>query len=201
MAPVSRDGTDEATSSRNALRVPLTSTYLHIPREFHSMVSGAGAGLVSSIATCPLDVIKTTLQAQRHARGTKDYQGVQDIIKRIWQRGGFRGFYRGLGPTLAGYLPTWGIYFTVYDLVKDRLGTWARESGECLSVQSVSSPIGINGKRPKLTPAHPVADTALLHVFAAMSAGATGTCITNPLWVVKTRFMVGALDRLAGPLT
>ncbi|KAF7727085.1 hypothetical protein EC973_008048 [Apophysomyces ossiformis] len=29
----------------------------------------------------------------------------------------------------------------------------------------------------------------LLHIASAMSAGATSTTITNPLWVIKTRFM------------
>lgn len=33
-----------------------------------------------------------------------------------------RGMYRGLGPTIYGYLPTWAIYFTVYDSLKRRLG-------------------------------------------------------------------------------
>ena len=38
--------------------------------------AGAGGGLVASIATCPLDVIKTKLQAQRAVDGQKGYQGI-----------------------------------------------------------------------------------------------------------------------------
>jgi solute carrier family 25 (mitochondrial folate transporter), member 32 len=38
-----------------------------------STLAGAGAGLVSSILTCPLDVIKTKVQA---AKGGVDYVGV-----------------------------------------------------------------------------------------------------------------------------
>lgn len=30
----------------------------------------------------------------------------------------------------------------------------------------------------------------LLHIVSAMSAGALATSLTNPLWVIKTRFMV-----------
>lgn len=116
---------------------------IHIPRKFHSMTAGAGAGLVSSIVTCPLDVIKTRLQAQHLARDSQDYEGVRLTILRIWRQSGLRGFYRGLGPTLGGYLPTWGIYFTVYDLVKDRLGGIARESGEW--VRAGTSRVGSNG--------------------------------------------------------
>ena len=38
--------------------------------------AGAGGGLVASIATCPLDVVKTKLQAQRISRGQVGYEGV-----------------------------------------------------------------------------------------------------------------------------
>jgi hypothetical protein len=37
-----------------------------------------------------------------------------------------------------------------------------------------------------------------LHLGAAMLAGATGTVVTNPIWVVKTRFMVRSGRRTTG---
>lgn len=43
-------------------------------------------------------------------------------FNKIMRTEGFRGLYRGLGPTIFGYLPTWAIYFTVYDKVKLKMG-------------------------------------------------------------------------------
>jgi solute carrier family 25 folate transporter 32 len=105
------------------------------------MVAGAGAGLVSSIATCPLDVVKTTLQAQSAKRGSPGYEGVTKTCLRIYRQSGLTGFYRGLAPTIAGYLPTWGIYFTVYDFTKDRLRRVPFACGEssCFVHDSVQS--------------------------------------------------------------
>lgn len=103
---------------------------LYVPAGLHSMIAGAGAGLVSSIATCPLDVVKTTLQAQSAKRGSPGYEGVTKTCLRIYRQSGLRGFYRGLGPTIGGYLPTWGIYFTVYDFIKDRLRRVPAANGE-----------------------------------------------------------------------
>ncbi|WVQ85796.1 hypothetical protein IAT38_007964 [Cryptococcus sp. DSM 104549] len=164
---------DDASSSSSSSSIPKSQkpfphNHITIPSQFRSMTAGAGAGLVSSIVTCPLDVVKTRMQAQAISKGAADYESVGVIVKNIWESRGFRGFYRGLGPTLAGYLPTWGIYFTVYDLVKDRLGAWAVDTDM------------------------PIAGTSAVHIIAAMTAGATGTCMTNPLWVVKTRFMAQA---------
>jgi hypothetical protein len=132
-----------------------------IPHVYHSMMAGAGAGLVSSIATCPLDVIKTRLQASS-APG----ESVKSLVTTIWRTSGVRGMYRGLGPTILGYLPTWGIYFSVYDDIKDKLG------------KSIGGGQGAANEQ------------WAVHILAAMTAGATGTIATNPLWVIKTRFMV-----------
>ena len=45
-----------------------------------------------------------------------------DTIKAVWRYNGIRGFYRGLGPTVLGYLPTLAIYFAVYDGIKTMFG-------------------------------------------------------------------------------
>ncbi|CAG8495591.1 2655_t:CDS:2 [Paraglomus brasilianum] len=126
-------------------------------------IAGAVAGCVSSVVTCPLDVVKTRLQNQRKERKGSNsvplYKGTGGTLKRIWNEEGIRGLYRGLGPTLYGYLPTWAIYFSAYDHFKRAFGA------ERTDHQS------------------------MVHIFAAMGAGATSTVVTNPLWVIKTRFM------------
>ncbi|KAG8944186.1 hypothetical protein FRC04_002142 [Tulasnella sp. 424] len=137
----------------------------------NSTIAGASAGFVSSVVTCPLDVIKTKLQAQKALKGSPEYLGVSATVRQILLRDGLKGLYRGLGPTMMGYLPTWAIYFTVYDGVKGRLGQ-----------PPTGYDANIGDLKPSLNP-WPV------HLLASVTAGATGTICTSPLWVVKTRFM------------
>ncbi|CAD6986027.1 unnamed protein product [Tilletia controversa] len=188
-----------------------------------SAISGASAGLAASIVTCPLDVVKTRLQAQigpfpfrpppqqqpggvhavvrdaveasaqaqAQGRGVGpgvsagvgggaaarsvpnpsairtphvQYQSIPQFMRKIWVEDGFKGFYRGLGPTIFGYLPTWAIYFSVYDTCKDTL----------------ASTLHLNYGHSEF----------VNHIVAAMAAGAASTVCTSPLWVVKTRFML-----------
>ncbi|EIN12582.1 mitochondrial NAD transporter [Punctularia strigosozonata HHB-11173 SS5] len=157
-----------------------------------SIISGAGAGFVASVATCPLDVLKTKLQAQRARHGSRSYLGVAGLFKEIIARDGIKGLYRGLGPTILGYLPTWAIYFSVYDGIKNRFG---EQTPEGFQKQKSKAPI-----YPAPTPKgyqpygreHPWA----LHILSAMAAGACSTFATNPMWVIKTRFMTQSADEV-----
>lgn len=88
---------------------------------------------MSGIVTCPLDVIKTKLQAQggfRAAQARKKvplkaavYNGMLGTGKVILTEEGVRGLYRGLGPIILGYLPTWAVWFTVYGKAKAYIST------------------------------------------------------------------------------
>ncbi|CEP18167.1 hypothetical protein [Parasitella parasitica] len=120
-------------------------------------IAGASAGVISSVVTCPLDVVKTRLQNQ--AIENFKYRGTMGTIRRIRLEEGMRGLYRGLGPTVVGYLPTWAIYFTVYDYCKIN---WAKGDIE---------------------------NDWLAHISSAMTAGMVSTTLTSPVWVIKTRFM------------
>jgi solute carrier family 25 folate transporter 32 len=86
-------------------------------------LAGAVGGFASGVVTCPLDVIKTKLQAQGGFRkvgvaGASPtnavYNGMLGTARVIWREEGLRGMYRGLGPIILGYLPTWAVWFTVY---------------------------------------------------------------------------------------
>lgn len=152
------------------------------------MIAGAGGGLVASIATCPLDVVKTKLQAQRAVQGQIGYLGIWGTVKSILVHDGFRGLYRGLGPTILGYLPTWAIYFAVYDSIKSAFGEaplgMAPEPARHAKGDQIYPAAQVKGYQPVIRE-HPWS----LHLFSAMAAGAASTCATNPLWVIKTRFM------------
>ena len=97
---------------------------LRIPESNLLSICGGLAGAASAIVSCPLDVIKTKLQAQggfRRQRGgdksslrPRIYNGVRGTAVTIWTEDGVRGLYRGLGPLLLGYIPTWAVYLTVY---------------------------------------------------------------------------------------
>ncbi|KAL2013886.1 hypothetical protein VTN00DRAFT_1411 [Thermoascus crustaceus] len=145
-------------------RLQIYST--RIPSYYITPFCGASAGVASGIVTCPLDVIKTKLQAQGGfvRRGGKFvepktlYRGMIGTGRMIWREEGVRGLYRGLGPMLLGYLPTWAVYLTVYDRSReffyDKSDSWWLSRG-----------------------------------YASVTAGACSTVVTNPIWVIKTRLM------------
>lgn len=109
-----------------------------IPHQYITPFCGGAAGVASGMVTCPLDVIKTKLQAQggfarrigRAPEASAMYRGIFGTARTIWLDDGLRGMYRGLGPMLLGYLPTWAVYLTVYERAKD---FYFEKTGMCRS--------------------------------------------------------------------
>lgn len=93
---------------------------------------------------------------------------------------------------MLGYLPTWAIYFAVYDGIKTYFGQ--APLGAPPSYSGTHTPdrlypaAQVKGYQPVIRE-HPWS----LHILSAMAAGATSTICTNPLWFIKTRFMVSLM--------
>jgi solute carrier family 25 folate transporter 32 len=113
----------------------------------------------------PLDVVK----ARQQVYGLK-YGGVRQAVRVIWRDEGVRGFYRGITPTLIGYIPTWAIFFSLNNKIKDELR--AR---------------------------HPALSHHVVTISGALGAGAVTNIATNPIWVIRTRLQTQKHSSLALP--
>jgi len=89
-------------------------------------------------------------------------------LRHIWVHEGPRGLFRGLGPNLMGVTPARAVYFWSYSTTKRTLN------------QSVPK----NNR-----------DSPFIHCMSAFSAGFVSSCVTNPIWLIKTRLQ---LDRSSG---
>lgn len=102
-----------------------TSPFTKICR--NAIASTLGASIVSTIVT-PLDVVKVRLQAHVCPVGgsspcedPKHVEGSLDAARKIIRHEGIRGLWRGLPVTLLLAIPTTGLYFTMYESLRERI--------------------------------------------------------------------------------
>jgi len=84
-----------------------------------SIVAGASAGIFSTMAVYPLDLIKTRLTLQKEGHHAKTYNGVVDCFKKIYVQEGVRGLYKGAYTSVIGVIPFEGGTFMFYELLKN----------------------------------------------------------------------------------
>lgn len=145
--------------------------------------AGFSAGIVSTLAVHPFDIVKTRLQIEQNERSRPG--GSLRVMRRIARegfapdangqariraRGLVQNFYRGLMPNMIGNSVSWALYFLFYQNVKDliRAGRSRTNPSTKLGKQELSSS----------------------DYFAASGlAGVLTAVLTNPIWVIKTRML------------
>lgn len=137
---------------------PADENALNRERQFASLFAGGLAGSFSATVTCPMEVVKTHLQASKGGSqvAVAAATGPFAVARNIAQAEGLRGFFRGLLPTLVGILPARSTYFWAYSTTKAALSSRFGES----------SPV---------------------HMASAATAGIVSNTLTNPIWLMKSR--------------
>ena len=85
------------------------------------MFAGSAAGIAEHVAMFPVDTIKTRMQAIP-APGVKLSNTVATAMSSIIRKEGFMGLYSGVGTVAVGAGPSHGLYFVVYEYMKNFLG-------------------------------------------------------------------------------
>lgn len=100
---------------------PSTSTPAPAPEKassstqgLKSFLSGGFGGVASVLVGQPFDLTKTRLQTAAPGQ----YKGTLDVVKQTLGRDGLKGFYRGMGPPLAGVTPMFAVSFWGYAMGK-----------------------------------------------------------------------------------
>lgn len=79
----------------------LRSTKKEEPGVLALLVCGSISGSVGATSVYPLNLVRTRLQASGSSGHPQKYTGIMDVVQITYSRDGWRGFYRGLLPTLA----------------------------------------------------------------------------------------------------
>lgn len=127
------------------------------------LMAGAIGGAAGTVVTCPLEVVRTRLQASHNkeafVRHSGLFRGTCQSIGAIYEVEGLRGLWRGLGPALMGVIPARAVQFAAYSFMKKTLVPF-------------------------------VGENTALHLMSASVAGAISTTAIAPLWLVKTRLQL-----------
>ncbi|GMI27234.1 hypothetical protein TeGR_g13757 [Tetraparma gracilis] len=161
---------------------------------FAHSAAGLSAGSLSTFLLYPVDLVKIRLQVNESSTRAAAFRGTQALaevktllraeraaLKRSPPGPGrplklvppfllkYRALYSGLTPSLAGNGLSWGGYFLVYNQAKTLL---------------------LSGKE-----AHSNAD----YLLASALSGTCMVCLTNPIWLVKTRMQLQVKAAAARP--
>lgn len=154
-----------------------------------ALIGGGCASTVAQTIVVPFDILSQHLMVlgvtTKHGKLSFDKMGMNplginltpgvsraylsaEVVRLIYQRDGFKGFYRGYIASLCAYVPNSALWWGLYTFYQDELIRVMPNWVSHLFIQAVAGTLG----------------------------GFTTTVITNPLDIVRARLQVQRLDSM-----
>jgi solute carrier family 25 carnitine/acylcarnitine transporter 20/29 len=146
-------------------------------------LAGCFSGMVQAFMLSPFELIK--VQQQTYGPGSL---GLEAATRRVVERYGARGLFRGVWATLLRDGPTFGVYFTSYNHVKSSTEAWAAARGWS------EGGGGGGGGGGVAAAALDVASRRWPTLLAGGVAGALSWAIALPADVVKSNIQAARMD-------
>lgn len=104
----------------DSLQVHFAAKDGHEPSNWQRALCGAIAGLIATMGTYPLEVVRTRMISQTTvpAAANSEIRGVLQGVRLILEREGLRGLYRGGWSGVVGAIPFEGVQFGCYEYMK-----------------------------------------------------------------------------------
>ncbi|KAH3743207.1 mitochondrial carrier family protein [Pelomyxa schiedti] len=128
---------------------------------FLHFIAGGIGGVIGAVVTAPIDVAKTRLQASTKVTAPFGLR-TASALRDIYYTDGFKGYFAGLGPTVYGVLPMRAMFFASSSVTEKQLAK-----------------VGVKK------------NSALSNLISSVIAGAVVQTAMCPVWVVKTRMILG----------
>uniref|UniRef100_A0A1I7YBS1 Mitochondrial folate transporter/carrier n=1 Tax=Steinernema glaseri TaxID=37863 RepID=A0A1I7YBS1_9BILA len=124
---------------------------------YENLIAGFSGGFVSTIVCHPLDLLKIRYSANEGSQIRPQYRSYLHAARSVIQAEGFRGIYQGLTPNIVGATLSWGLYFQFFYALRQKFTLFPEK------FQSAND------------------------LIIGCLSGSAVMCVTNPVWVTKTR--------------
>jgi solute carrier family 25 protein 43 len=108
----------------NEIRSHVSPRNRYAPVDF---IAGASAGIIATVITYPLDMMKTRMTTNHVHKGRAHYKGLLDAVKTIARQEGTLALYKGLWTSMLGVIPYAGGTFMAYGFINS---AWGRPPSE-----------------------------------------------------------------------
>lgn len=131
-------------------------------------------------------------------------EGANETVASATKAQVVKSLYRGLPVNLIGNTISWGMYFSLYhhfkNILIDNNGHMKLQANDANSTSSLNTSSNKNSTSESVWKFTETADQSTLYLICALASGTLTSLLTNPIWVLKTRYLSTTTNTTHKPL-